>query len=60
MVRGDRFQNPVGQTVFQVHVPVIDRSYPLAAVHQALDRLDAGEQFGKLALAISGDPAALA
>lgn len=41
-------------------VPVIDRSYPLAAVHQALDRLDAGEQFGKLALAISGDPAALA
>ncbi len=37
--------------------PVIERSYPLEAVHQALDRLAAGEQFGKLALRIADDAA---
>jgi NADPH:quinone reductase-like Zn-dependent oxidoreductase len=32
--------------------PVIDREYPLAQVHDALDRLESGEQFGKVALHI--------
>lgn len=28
--------------------PVVDRSFPLSQVHAAFDRLDAGEQFGKV------------
>ena len=34
--------------------PVIDRSYPLAQVHAALDRLESGQQFGKVVLEIDG------
>jgi len=30
--------------------PVIDRAYPLAEARQALQRMDAGEQFGKIVL----------
>lgn len=32
--------------------PVIDSEYPLEQVHAALDRLEAGEQFGKIAICI--------
>jgi NADPH:quinone reductase-like Zn-dependent oxidoreductase len=32
--------------------PVIDRSYPLAEARQALARLEAGDQMGKITLAI--------
>jgi NADPH:quinone reductase-like Zn-dependent oxidoreductase len=32
--------------------PVIDSRYPLDAVAQALDRLESGGQFGKVALTI--------
>jgi NADPH:quinone reductase-like Zn-dependent oxidoreductase len=32
--------------------PVIDSRYPLDAVTQALDRLESGGQFGKIALTI--------
>ena len=35
--------------------PVIDTSYPLEAVPDALDRLEAGEQFGKLAITIGNN-----
>jgi len=38
--------------------PVIDSTYPLEQVHAALDRLESGAQFGKVALSI--DSAALA
>ncbi|MFA5664048.1 zinc-binding dehydrogenase [Castellaniella sp.] len=34
--------------------PVIDREYPLDALHAALDQLESGAQFGKLALRIDG------
>ena len=33
--------------------PVIDRCYPLAEVHAAYDRLDAGEQFGKVVVQVT-------
>jgi hypothetical protein len=29
---------------------VIDSRHPLAAIHAALDRLEAGKQFGKIAI----------
>ena len=32
--------------------PVIDSEYPLEQVHAALDRLESGAQFGKVALRI--------
>ena len=32
--------------------PVIETTYPLDAVRDALERLESGEQFGKLALRI--------
>jgi len=32
--------------------PVIDSRYPLSEVHAALDRLESGRQFGKIAIAI--------
>ena len=32
--------------------PVIDRCYPLAQVREAFDRLDAGEQFGKVVVTV--------
>ena len=32
--------------------PVIDSTYPLEQVHAALDRLESGAQFGKVALRI--------
>jgi len=35
--------------------PVIDSEYGLDEVHGALDRLQSGQQFGKVALRISGD-----
>jgi NADPH:quinone reductase-like Zn-dependent oxidoreductase len=35
--------------------PVIDSTYPLDEVHTALDRLESGRQFGKVALQIAGD-----
>ena len=38
--------------------PVIDTSYPLEAVPDALDRLEAGEQFGKLAITIGNNAGA--
>ena len=31
-------------------VPVIDSEYPLDRIHDALDRLESGQQFGKIAL----------
>jgi NADPH:quinone reductase-like Zn-dependent oxidoreductase len=31
-------------------VPVVDSTYPLARVHEALDRLESGQQFGKIGL----------
>jgi len=34
-------------------VPVVDKIYPFEQVHQALERLDKGEQFGKLVLRVS-------
>lgn len=34
--------------------PVIDSEYPLDQVHTALDRLESGVQFGKIALCIEG------
>jgi len=30
--------------------PVIDSTYPLVRIHEALDRLESGQQFGKIAL----------
>ena len=35
--------------------PVIDSRYPLAQVHAALDRLESGQQFGKVALELPAD-----
>ena len=35
-------------------VPQIESRWPLAQLHAALDRLDAGEQFGKIAIEIGG------
>jgi NADPH:quinone reductase-like Zn-dependent oxidoreductase len=32
--------------------PVLDSHYPLADLHKALDRLEAGRQFGKIAIGI--------
>ncbi|MEY4754632.1 MAG: Zinc-binding dehydrogenase, partial [Pseudomonadota bacterium] len=32
--------------------PVIDSRYPLAQTHAALDRLDSGQQFGKVVVDI--------
>jgi len=34
--------------------PVIDSEYPLDDVHAALERLESGAQFGKIALRIEG------
>jgi NADPH:quinone reductase-like Zn-dependent oxidoreductase len=34
--------------------PVIDAEYPLEQAHAALDRLESGEQFGKVAVTIGG------
>jgi NADPH:quinone reductase-like Zn-dependent oxidoreductase len=33
--------------------PVVDRVYPLSDVEDALKRLDAAEQFGKVVLSVS-------
>ncbi len=33
--------------------PVVDKVFPLSEVRQAMDRMEAGEQFGKIALKIS-------
>jgi len=33
--------------------PVVDRVYPMAQAHEALDRLASGQQFGKLAVQLS-------
>ncbi|MEY2688228.1 MAG: hypothetical protein RL375_2426 [Pseudomonadota bacterium] len=38
----------------RVH-PVIDRRYPLAELHAALDTLESGAQFGKLAIDLTDD-----
>jgi NADPH:quinone reductase-like Zn-dependent oxidoreductase len=35
--------------------PVIDSRYPIGEVHAALDQLEAGHQFGKIAITI-GEP----
>jgi NADPH:quinone reductase-like Zn-dependent oxidoreductase len=35
-------------------VPQIESRWPLSRLHAALDRLDAGEQFGKIAIEIDG------
>jgi zinc-binding alcohol dehydrogenase/oxidoreductase len=35
--------------------PVVDRVYPLDQVQDALTRLDASEQFGKVVLSVAGD-----
>ena len=36
--------------------PVIEQTFPLDEVHAALSRLESGQQFGKIALAIDGSP----
>lgn len=36
--------------------PVIDRVFPLAEVAEALARLEAGEQFGKIVIRVADDP----
>ncbi|MFO1273452.1 MAG: zinc-binding dehydrogenase [Rubrivivax sp.] len=33
--------------------PLVDRCYPLAEIHAAMDRLQAGEQFGKLVITMA-------
>ena len=41
--------------VAQHHLrPVVDRVYPMEQMHAALDRLESGEQFGKVVVTIAG------
>ncbi len=48
----DEFRDLLGWVGRTGLKPVIDSTYPLAQVHAALDRLESGEQFGKVALQI--------
>ena len=36
--------------------PVIEQTFPLDEVHAALSRLESGQQFGKIALNLNGNP----
>jgi D-arabinose 1-dehydrogenase-like Zn-dependent alcohol dehydrogenase len=38
--------------------PVIDSVFPIEQIHQALDRLESGDQFGKVAVQMLPEPAA--
>jgi NADPH:quinone reductase-like Zn-dependent oxidoreductase len=44
------FSDLLGFVERQRIVPVIDSTYPLERIHDALDRLESGQQFGKVAL----------
>ena len=48
----DEFRDLLGFVERTGLKPVIDSTYPLAQVHAALDRLESGAQFGKVALRI--------
>lgn len=48
----EEFQNLLKSAASGKFEPVVDSSYRLNDVHSALDKLEAGEQFGKIALEI--------
>lgn len=51
----DEFSHLLALTQRAALRPVIDSRYSLGDVHAALDRLEAGSQFGKIAISI-GEP----
>jgi NADPH:quinone reductase-like Zn-dependent oxidoreductase len=54
------FRDLLGFVQHHAIVPAIDSEFPLERIHEALNRLESGEQFGKVGLDIQGSTVAAA